>query len=203
MAELMLGQPLFPGESGIDQLVEIIKVLGTPTREQIKTMNPNYMEHKFPQIKPHPFVKVFRPRTPPEAIDLISKLLEYTPSARLTAIEAMCHPFFDDLRVPDTKMAATGKDLPQLFNFTREGECSEVQVNTMAVTVTDSDVYYSLRDGLAELSIRPDLIRQLVPPHCEQELLSRGIDINNFTPIPLADMRISLDVSRSLERTVL
>lgn len=58
MAELMLGQPLFPGESGIDQLVEIIKVLGTPTREQIRTMNPNYMEHKFPQIKPHPFTKV-------------------------------------------------------------------------------------------------------------------------------------------------
>lgn len=54
----MLGQPLFPGESGIDQLVEIIKVLGTPSREQIKTMNPNYMEHKFPQIKPHPFNKV-------------------------------------------------------------------------------------------------------------------------------------------------
>jgi glycogen synthase kinase 3 beta len=44
MAELMLGQPLFPGESGIDQLVEIIKVLGTPTREQIKTMNPNVSE---------------------------------------------------------------------------------------------------------------------------------------------------------------
>ena len=60
MAELMLGQPLFPGESGIDQLVEIIKVLGTPSREQIKTMNPNYMEHKFPQIKPHPFNKVRR-----------------------------------------------------------------------------------------------------------------------------------------------
>jgi glycogen synthase kinase 3 beta len=58
MAELMLGQPLFPGESGIDLLVEIIKVLGTPTREQIRTMNPNYMEHKFPQIKPHPFSKV-------------------------------------------------------------------------------------------------------------------------------------------------
>lgn len=64
MAELMLGQPLFPGESGIDQLVEIIKVLGTPTREQIRTMNPNYMEHKFPQIKPHPFNKVrLRPAT--------------------------------------------------------------------------------------------------------------------------------------------
>jgi hypothetical protein len=65
MAELMLGQPLFPGESGIDQLVEIIKVLGTPTREQIRTMNPNYMEHKFPQIKPHPFNKVCYPLSLP------------------------------------------------------------------------------------------------------------------------------------------
>ena len=54
----MLGQPLFPGESGIDQLVEIIKVLGTHTREKIKTMNPNYMENKFQKIKAHPFPKV-------------------------------------------------------------------------------------------------------------------------------------------------
>ena len=64
MAELMLGQPLFPGESGIDQLVEIIKVLGTPSREQIRTMNPNYMEHRFPQIKPHPFNRVRIPCHP-------------------------------------------------------------------------------------------------------------------------------------------
>jgi glycogen synthase kinase 3 beta len=42
LAELLLGQPIFPGESGVDQLVEIIKVLGTPSREQIRQMNPNY-----------------------------------------------------------------------------------------------------------------------------------------------------------------
>eukprot|EP00091_Calanus_sinicus_P009403 TRINITY_DN2200_c0_g1_i3.p1 TRINITY_DN2200_c0_g1~~TRINITY_DN2200_c0_g1_i3.p1 ORF type:complete len:340 (-),score=85.28 TRINITY_DN2200_c0_g1_i3:913-1932(-) len=78
-AELMLGQPIFPGDSGVDQLVEIIKVLGTPTREQIKEMNPNYTEFKFPQIKAHPWPKVFRARTSPEAIDLVSRLLEYTP----------------------------------------------------------------------------------------------------------------------------
>jgi hypothetical protein len=58
MAELMLGQPLFPGESGVDQLVEIIKILGTPTREQIKAMNQNYTEFKFPSIKAHPWSKV-------------------------------------------------------------------------------------------------------------------------------------------------
>ncbi|KAJ8350537.1 hypothetical protein SKAU_G00256670 [Synaphobranchus kaupii] len=68
------------GDSGVDQLVEIIKVLGTPTREQIREMNPNYTEFKFPQIKAHPWTKVsqqvFRPRTPPEAIALCSRLLD-------------------------------------------------------------------------------------------------------------------------------
>ncbi|KAG2180713.1 hypothetical protein INT44_003720 [Umbelopsis vinacea] len=163
-AELLLGTPLFPGESGIDQLVEIIKVLGTPTKEQIATMNPNYTEHKFPQIKPHPFSKVFRSRTPPEAIDLISHLLQYNPNSRLTAIEAMIHPFFDELRHPETRMA-NGRELPPLFNFTQH-----------------------------ELSIRPDLIPQLVPAHCEQELYSRGIDLNNFVPIPAEKLRlVSLD----------
>jgi len=144
MAELMLGQPLFPGESGIDQLVEIIKVLGTPTRDQIRTMNPNYMEHKFPQIKPHPFNKVckssmmsnspahantmqvFR-KADPTAIDLISKLLEYTPTQRLSAIEAMVHPFFDELRDPATRLPDSRhtnggtKDLPTLFEFNHHG----------------------------------------------------------------------------------
>ncbi|KAG8759079.1 regulator of ime2 [Serendipita sp. 396] len=163
MAELMLGQPLFPGESGIDQLVEIIKILGTPTRDQIKTMNPNYMEHKFPQIKPHPFNKVFRPRTPQDAIDLVSKLLEYTPSARLSAIEAMVEPFFDDLRVEGTRMP-NGRDFPRLFDFTRE-----------------------------ELSISPALNERLVPEWCIPELENRGIDLNNFEPIPLEELRITLD----------
>jgi len=51
VAELLVGQPLFPGESGVDQLVEIIKVLGTPTKDQIHSMNPSYSEFKFPAIR--------------------------------------------------------------------------------------------------------------------------------------------------------
>lgn len=58
MAELLLGQPLFPGESGVDQLVEIIKVLGTPTKEEIQEMNHTYTEYKFPPVKGHPWQKV-------------------------------------------------------------------------------------------------------------------------------------------------
>ncbi|MCO5603572.1 hypothetical protein L7F22_057723 [Adiantum nelumboides] len=116
MAELMLGQPIFPGESGVDQLVEIIKVLGTPTREEIKCMNPNYTEFKFPQIKAHPWHKIFHKRMPPEAVDLVSRLLQYSPNLRFTALEACVHPFFDELRDPMTRLP-NGRPLPPLFNF--------------------------------------------------------------------------------------
>lgn len=180
MAELMQGQPIFPGESGIDQLVEIIKLLGTPTKEEIKQMNQNYMEHKFPHIRPHPLHKVFRPRTDPEAIDLVGKLLKYTPTSRLSAIEAMAHPYFDELRrlgqrkeAPDGTpiqpgqpgddgFLPNGRPVPPLFDLSRQ-----------------------------ELSIRPDLIPKLVPAHKEPELRARGIDINNFEPVPLE--HVSLD----------
>ncbi|OQR69535.1 glycogen synthase kinase-3 beta-like [Tropilaelaps mercedesae] len=117
LAELLLGQPIFPGDSGVDQLVEIIKVLGTPSKEQIREMNKNYTEFKFPQIKAHPWPKVFRSRTPPDAIELVSRLLEYTPSARVTPLEACAHRFFDELRQPGVKLP-NHRDLPPLFNFT-------------------------------------------------------------------------------------
>lgn len=119
IAELLLGQPLYPGESGVDQLVEIIKVLGTPTKEQIMAMNPNYTEFKFPQIKAHPWKKVFRSRTPADAIDFISKVLVYDPTERLKPMECLQHPFFDELREEGCKLP-NGNPLPDLFNFTKE-----------------------------------------------------------------------------------
>ncbi|PPS10304.1 hypothetical protein GOBAR_AA10342 [Gossypium barbadense] len=160
LAEMLLGQPLFPGESGVDQLVEIIKetyflqemtdslpyevdifiivptsafvnnngmkylcslyiytlVLGTPTREEIKCMNPNYTEFKFPQIKAHPWHKIFHRRMPPEAVDLVSRLLQYSPNLRCSALDALIHPFFDELRDPNARLP-NGRFLPPLFNF--------------------------------------------------------------------------------------
>jgi hypothetical protein len=60
-----------------------------------------------------------RARTSPEAIDLVSRLLEYTPSARITPLQACAHTFFDELREPGTKLPS-GRELPVLFNFTEQ-----------------------------------------------------------------------------------
>jgi len=118
-AELLLGQPLFPGESNVDQLVEIIKVVGTPSREEIEAMNPNYTEFKFPQIKAHPWARVFKSKAAPEAIDLIGKLLQYTPDKRITPMQSCAHALFDELRDPNTRLP-NQRPLPQLFDFTPE-----------------------------------------------------------------------------------
>ncbi|XP_024390669.1 shaggy-related protein kinase epsilon isoform X2 [Physcomitrium patens] len=116
MAELLLGQPMFPGESGVDQLVEIIKVLGTPTREEIKSMNPNYTEFKFPEIKAQSWQNVFPKRTTPDVLDLLSHFLQFSPDLRCSPLEACVHPFFDELRDPNCRLP-NGRALPPLFNF--------------------------------------------------------------------------------------
>jgi len=84
----------------VDQLVEIIKVLGTPTKDELKSMNPSYQEFKFPQIRAPPFATIFKPTVPPEAIDLAATMLFYVPSRRCKAIEACGHALFDDIRSP-------------------------------------------------------------------------------------------------------
>ncbi|XP_015910135.1 glycogen synthase kinase-3 beta [Parasteatoda tepidariorum] len=132
LAELLLGQPIFPGDSGVDQLVEIIKVLGTPTKEKIREMNKNYTEFRFPQIKAHPWQKVFRARTSPEAIDLVSQLLEYTPSARITPLQACSHKFFDELRQPGTRLP-NNRELPPLFNFTEHELKIQPSLNSILI----------------------------------------------------------------------
>lgn len=131
-AELLLGTPIFPGSSGVDQLVEIIKILGTPTKEELNEMNPNYQEFKFPQIRASPWESVFKPNTPSNALDLASKLLAYKPNDRLLAIESCSHPFFNEIRDPTTTVmvspaaavgsgSSTHMSIPvEMFQFTQE-----------------------------------------------------------------------------------
>lgn len=61
LVEMINGSPPFMGDSQIDQLIEIIKVLGTPSREEVEEMNKKYdmREYaKFPRIKATPWKHV-------------------------------------------------------------------------------------------------------------------------------------------------
>ena len=69
-------------------------------------MNPKYNQFDFPQIKPLPWKNVFRSRTPQDAIEFISELLVYEPNRRLTAIKALGHPYFDEIKVEGCKLTS-------------------------------------------------------------------------------------------------
>ncbi|GIY54635.1 glycogen synthase kinase-3 beta [Caerostris extrusa] len=105
LAELLLGQPIFPGDSG------------------------NFGSLKLRHIRGG---KVFRARTPPEAVDLVSKLLEYTPSVRCTPLQACAHPFFDELREPGTRLP-NSRELPPLFNFTEHELKIQPSLNSILI----------------------------------------------------------------------
>ena len=97
-AEMVLQKPLFPGDSEIDELFKIFQVLGTPNEISYPgvTQCPEYKD-VFPQWRPRNLSEVV-PALCPDGIDLLSKLLEYSPSRRLSAKSALQHPYFDELR---------------------------------------------------------------------------------------------------------
>ena len=81
-------------------------------------MNSNYTEFKFPQIKACQWRKVFRSKTPEEAIDFIGSTLAYDPERRIKSLDGCGHPFFHELRDERTRLP-NGNALPPLFDFTR------------------------------------------------------------------------------------
>lgn len=100
IVELVLGEPVFQGNSSVDQLVEIIKMCGTPSKKDIKAMNQDYKEYKFPLIKCFTWKKILSTYSNVDDlfVDLLNKLFVYDPNKRLNAFEALCHPYFDSLR---------------------------------------------------------------------------------------------------------
>ncbi|RHY36541.1 hypothetical protein DYB37_007407 [Aphanomyces astaci] len=89
-AELVLLEPLFPGESGVDQLLNIIKVVGTPSRADLEAMNPKHTDFRLPRVHPR-LPSVFPPDTcPPLALDLLQRMLTYSPASQVDVATREC-----------------------------------------------------------------------------------------------------------------
>ena len=95
--EMSSGRPLFPGTSDQDQLQRIFKVLGTPTEDIWATMIelPEYKsDWKVYESKS---LDELCPKLEPLGLELLTVMLQYAPEKRITAKQAMKHPYFDDL----------------------------------------------------------------------------------------------------------
>mmetsp|Transcript_15441 Transcript_15441/g.23141 ORF Transcript_15441/g.23141 Transcript_15441/m.23141 type:complete len:330 (+) Transcript_15441:24-1013(+) len=95
-AEMAMAKPLFPGDSEIDQLYKIFKKLGTPNEQSwpgvTKLENYNTL---FPQWGETIDRKMSR-YLGTLGLDLLKRMLEYSPAKRISAMAALKHPYFND-----------------------------------------------------------------------------------------------------------
>ncbi|XP_050755337.1 cyclin-dependent kinase-like 5 [Gymnogyps californianus] len=104
LGELSDGQPLFPGESEIDQLFTIQKVLGPLPAEQMKLFysNPRFHGLRFPAVNhPQSLERRYLGILSGVLLDLMKNLLKLDPADRYLTEQCLNHPSFQTQRLLD------------------------------------------------------------------------------------------------------
>ncbi|PYI11289.1 cell division control protein 2 kinase [Aspergillus sclerotiicarbonarius CBS 121057] len=95
-AEMCTRKPLFPGDSEIDEIFKIFRLLGTPDEAAWPGVT------SFPDFKPtfpkwkRDETRALVPDLEEDGLDLLDALLEYDPARRLSAKQACMHPYFQN-----------------------------------------------------------------------------------------------------------
>uniref|UniRef100_T1IXK4 Protein kinase domain-containing protein n=1 Tax=Strigamia maritima TaxID=126957 RepID=T1IXK4_STRMM len=96
-AEMITKRPLFHGDSEIDQLFRIFRTLGTPTEQTWKGVAelPDYKK-TFPNWKGGNLSNNLK-NLDPQGLELLQKTFIYDPTIRITAKDALKHPYFNNM----------------------------------------------------------------------------------------------------------
>uniref|UniRef100_A0A8C5DVA3 Mitogen-activated protein kinase 15 n=1 Tax=Gouania willdenowi TaxID=441366 RepID=A0A8C5DVA3_GOUWI len=94
LGEMLLGKAVFPGTSTINQVEKIMSAIPHPSPEDILAIKSEYgsavVQRMLPQV---PLEDLLQPSVPPDALDLLKGLLVFNPDKRLTAEQALQHPY--------------------------------------------------------------------------------------------------------------
>ena len=105
MAEMVTGVPLFDGRTDSDHLMKIFQFLGSPNQQTWPSLlsypnasavlsKPEFRAQFEPQADRVLSNAVFQSKLGPERVNLLRGLLQYEPERRLTASQALSHPYF-------------------------------------------------------------------------------------------------------------
>ena len=96
-AEMAQKRPLFMGDSEIDQIFKIFKVLGTPNEHNwADALKLPDFKSTFPRFKGIP-MHTHTPSLNELEVDLLKNLTALDPNKRISAKMALLHPYFDTL----------------------------------------------------------------------------------------------------------
>ena len=98
LVELMTLEPIFPGDSSLEQFIEIVKLLGTPSMDILEQYSSLNCATQLPNVKAANWSTIFKRYSPMKhELDLIRGILTFDTSKRLTPFEALMHPYFSDI----------------------------------------------------------------------------------------------------------
>eukprot|EP00058_Branchiostoma_floridae_P028122 XP_002613613.1 hypothetical protein BRAFLDRAFT_93656 [Branchiostoma floridae] len=112
MAELLTGRTLFPGTDHIDQLKRIMELVGTPDQEFLQKIS-SESARSYVESLPKQSKKDFRGYfcgANPDAVDLLDKMLILDTDKRLTAEQALEHPYMRQYHDPTDEPTAAAYD---------------------------------------------------------------------------------------------
>lgn len=110
-AEMIEGKPLFPGKDHVHQFSIITDLLGSPPEDVINTIcsvNTLKFVTSLPHRDPVPFSERFK-NVEPDAVDLLEKMLVFDPNKRITAADALSHPYLAPYHDPTDEPVADAK----------------------------------------------------------------------------------------------
>ncbi|XP_022089630.1 extracellular signal-regulated kinase 2-like isoform X2 [Acanthaster planci] len=95
LGELLRGKPLFPGTSTLNQIERIMNVIDPPSKADKDAIDSEYVSSILDKasVRHRQSFEDVLPKAPPDAIDLLRRLLQFNPEKRLTAAEALKHPY--------------------------------------------------------------------------------------------------------------
>ncbi|CRG93736.1 cdc2-related protein kinase 5, putative [Plasmodium gallinaceum] len=105
ICELIIGKPLFRGVTEFDLIIRIVNSLGKPNNDELEF----FSDSRFYPLKDDFFnvnIKdkkdalnvITNGKIDELGIDLLVKMLKYNPNDRITAADALSHPWFSDIR---------------------------------------------------------------------------------------------------------
>lgn len=100
-AELLRGEPLFPGRSETEMVDRICRLLGAPNEKIWPGFSrlPAAVALRLPQ-QPYNYLRKEFPSLSAAGVDLLGGLLTYDPRKRLSALAALRHPYLSERPLP-------------------------------------------------------------------------------------------------------
>nr|KAF6270810.1 mitogen-activated protein kinase 15 [Myotis myotis] len=108
LGEMLRGKPLFPGTSTLHQLELILQTIPPPAQEDLLALGSGYGASILQHLAAGPrqaLDALLPPDTPPEALDLLQRLLVFAPNKRLSAAQALQHPYVQRFHCPAREWA--------------------------------------------------------------------------------------------------